>query len=230
MGFFASLIAALLVGFLIDEDYDYIGIIIGFVGVFVSFGIGYILIDDGDNALSFSEKCWYLAGWEGGPEELRDFINTNGVGEDWRDHRLTYSGEWRALWHHSGISLFWGFLIKYFIPVILSVILVSTMQTDDEERYEGYQRKHLAIGIVVFSCMVVIVFIIALFPQILKQTSDSTGRTEGGTSVRTNEMKSMSGAAKSKQSTQKQDKDDAGDDTNTPNEAERLKQEGTVSV
>ena len=232
LGFFVSLLAALLVGFLIDEDYDYVGIIVGFVCAFISFGIAYWMIDDSNNGLTISEKCWYLAGWEG-TEELRDFINTNGIGDEWNDIKHTYNGECRALWHHSGISLFWGFLIKYFIPVILSVILTSTIQTDDEERYEGYQRKHLAIGIVIFSCMVVIVFVIALFPQILKQTSDATATIQGGKSVRaSNEMKSMSGATKSKQAKSDNDKNAGSNDKDiaTGSEAERLKQEGIVSV
>ena len=102
--------------------------------------------------------------------------------------RQTCDGELKALRNSSTVSIFWGFLIKYFIPVVLAVVLVGTMQTDDEERYEGYERKHLAIGIVIFSCMVAIVFIIGAFPSILKQTSDASGSSEGGTVVSTTEM------------------------------------------
>ena len=75
IGFFSSLLIALLVGFLIDEDYDYIGIIVGFVCLGISFFVACGMIpNEMSELLTFREKLWFVAGWEG-TEELRDFIN-----------------------------------------------------------------------------------------------------------------------------------------------------------
>ena len=55
---------------------------------------------------------------------------------------------------------------------------MATFVEDSEHPYEGYNNGDLWRGFCYFGAMVIIVLLIAIFPQILKQTTDD-GDTSG---------------------------------------------------
>merc|ERR1712154_225419 len=77
-----------------------------------------------------------------------------------------------AVVHHGTIGIYFGFYIKYFIPIVLLLVLIQTMKDDTLNPYGGYPWKYLSVGIIIFSLMVIIVAIVALFPQIMAQKCD----------------------------------------------------------
>ena len=107
-----------------------------------------------------------------GTEELQDLMNGGVPALGDLDNWVT---EVRALIH--GISLVWGFLIKYFIPVFSSFILLATFAEDGKHPYEGYKDGNLWRGFFYFEAMVIIVQVVTMFPQILKQASGDTGES-----------------------------------------------------
>merc|ERR1712013_398677 len=65
-----------------------------------------------------------------------------------------------------------GFLVKYWIPIILTVVLFSSMKNDCYNPYSGYEWSQLMVGILIFSSMVIIVVLVAIFPQYMTQKVD----------------------------------------------------------
>merc|ERR1711971_385520 len=121
-----------------------------------------------------ADSVWpgLLIGWEN-VEILRDFMNTNGLGaEEWLAIRHTTAGELKVGLHHSTIGIWWGFLVKYWIPVILTVVLFSSMKNDCYNPYGGYEWSQLMVGILIFSSMVIIVVLVAIFPEYMTQKAD----------------------------------------------------------
>jgi len=123
--------------------------------------------------LPMSTQLWLLLGWEN-VEVLRDFMNTNGLGseEEWQQLRHTTVGELRVGLHHSTIGIWWGFLVKYWIPIILTIVLLSSMKNDCYNPYGGYEWSQLMIGIFLFSAMIIIVVLVAIFPEYMTQKVD----------------------------------------------------------
>ncbi len=74
--------------------------------------------------------------------------------------------------HHSTIGIWFGFLIKYWIPTILTVVLLSEFREKSYNPYEGYPWGYLTVGILWFSMMVIVVALIAVFPQWMTQRVD----------------------------------------------------------
>eukprot|EP00486_Rosalina_sp_Unknown_P004126 CAMPEP_0201577672 /NCGR_PEP_ID=MMETSP0190_2-20130828/24154_1 /ASSEMBLY_ACC=CAM_ASM_000263 /TAXON_ID=37353 /ORGANISM="Rosalina sp." /LENGTH=268 /DNA_ID=CAMNT_0048009943 /DNA_START=1754 /DNA_END=2560 /DNA_ORIENTATION=+ len=118
---------------------------------------------------------WYILGWEN-VEVLRDFMNGNGIGDQaWENSRHTVRGEGYAMVHHSTIGIWWGFFIKYWLPTVLTINLIGTMRNDRWNLYEGYPWSYQVVGILIFSAMVIIVALVAMFPQYMTQAVDETG-------------------------------------------------------
>ena len=94
---------------------------------------------------------WYQIGWDN-VDILRDFINENDVGKvEWNEQKHTCSGEMRAAFHHGTIGIYFGFYVKYFIPIVLLLVLVQTMKDDTINPYGDFAWKYLSIGIIIFS-------------------------------------------------------------------------------
>merc|ERR1711879_1015541 len=125
----------------------------------------------GDEAkeLSNGELWWYILGWEN-VEVLRGFMNTNGLSKDqWEEKKHTLGGELLMGIHHSTIGIWWGFLIKYWIPTILTVVLLSEFREKSYNPYGGYPWGCL---------MVIVVALIAIFPQWMAQKVDDVDEKE----------------------------------------------------
>eukprot|EP01084_Bolivina_argentea_P212768 361596_1 len=154
--------------------------IVGFVTGIVIWCVGTVFAyfnrsDYARRHLSFAQTMWFIMGWEN-VEALRDFINQNGLGDvAWQNAKHTLRGEMYAGVHHSAIGIWWGFLIKYWLPTVLMVVLVGTMRHDRWNPYEGYPWTYQVVGILIFSVIVICVATVALFPQWMTQTVDKTG-------------------------------------------------------
>eukprot|EP00483_Globobulimina_turgida_P003864 UN03872 len=119
---------------------------------------------------------WYIMGWEN-VEVLRDFINENDIGDEaWKNARHSWRGEAYALVHHGSIGIWWGFLIKYWLPSVLMVNLVGTMREERWNPYGDYPWGYLVLGILIFSSMVLVVCLVAVYPQWMTQKIDATGK------------------------------------------------------
>merc|ERR1711997_1118474 len=84
----------------------------------------------------------------------------------------TFCGELLMGVHHSTIGIWWGFLIKYWIPTVLTVVLLSEFREKSYNPYEGYPWGYLTAGILWFSMMMIVVALIAVFPQWMTQKAD----------------------------------------------------------
>jgi len=125
--------------------------------------------------LSFGKTLWYIVGWENA-DVLRDFINGNGIGDEaWKQSKYTLRGELYAMVKHCTIGIWWGFFIKYWLPVILSMTLIGTMRDHTYNPPFGMEWKYLSVGIMVFVSMVLVVFVVAIFPEYMTQSVDTTG-------------------------------------------------------
>ena len=78
----------------------------------------------------------------------------------------------KMLLHHSTINFSWGFLIKYWIPTLLTVVLLSEFREKSYNPYEGYPWGYLTVGVLIFSMMVIVVALIAIFPQWMARKDD----------------------------------------------------------
>ena len=63
-------------------------------------------------------------------------------------------------------------MIKYWIPTILTVVLLSEFREKSYNPYGGYPWGYLSVGIIWFSLMVVVVALVAIFPQWMTQKAD----------------------------------------------------------
>merc|ERR1712176_964157 len=84
-------------------------------------------------------------------------------------------GELHAGIHHSSIGIWWGFLIKYWLPAVLTVTLIGTMRDNIHNPYGGYEQGPLVVGVLFFVAMVMTVVIVAFFPQWMTQAVDESG-------------------------------------------------------
>ena len=88
------------------------------------------------------------------------------------------TSEMKMLLHHSTINFSWGFLIKYWIPTLLTVVLLSEFRDKSYNPYEGYPWGYLTVGILWFSMMVILVILVAIWPQWMTQKADETAKDD----------------------------------------------------
>merc|ERR1719361_3338873 len=107
-------------------------------------------------------------------------MNANGLSKErWIEKKHTLSGELLMGLHHSTIGIWWGFLIKYWIPTILTVVLISEFREKSYNPYSGYPWGYLTVGILWFSLMVIVVALIAIFPRWMTQKADEEAAASG---------------------------------------------------
>merc|ERR550517_817314 len=150
-----------------------VGFCVGIIGWMITCGLAYYYRSEEAKELSNGELWWYILGWEN-VEVLRGFMNANGLTkEQWEEKKHTLGGELLMGVHHSTIGIWWGFLIKYWIPTILTVVLLSEFREKSYNPYGGYPWGYLSVGILWFSLMVVIVAVVAIWPQWMTQKVDA---------------------------------------------------------
>merc|ERR1712141_572298 len=149
-----------------------VGLLVSMVGWAITCFLAWHFRSEAAKNLSTGELWWYIMGWEN-VEVLRGFMNTNGIGKDrWDSNKHTLNGEALMGVHHSTIGIWWGFLIKYWAPTLLTVVLLSEFREKSYNPYGGYPWGYLSVGILWFSLMVIVVALIAIFPQWMAQKVD----------------------------------------------------------
>lgn len=149
-----------------------VGFLVGLAGWAVTSFLAFYHRSEESNELSTGELWWCIMGWEN-VEVLRAFINTCGIGEEaWDEKKHTFGGECYLAFHHGTIGIYWGFLIKYWIPTILTVVLFSEFREKSYNPYGGYPWGYLVVGILWFALMVVVVVAVAIWPQWMTQKGD----------------------------------------------------------
>merc|ERR550517_1788545 len=150
-----------------------VGFCVGIIGWMITCGLAYYYRSEEAKELSNGELWWYILGWEN-VEVLRGFMNANGLSEkQWKEKKHTFCGELLMGVHHSTIGIWWGFLIKYWIPTLLTIVLLSEFREKSYNPYGGYPWGYLTVGILWFSMMVIVVALIAVFPQWMAQKADA---------------------------------------------------------
>merc|ERR1719461_83698 len=149
-----------------------VGFVVGMLGWALTCYLAWHFRSEEAKQLSTGELWWYIMGWEN-VEVLRGFMNSNGIGKErWEASKHTMNGEALMGVHHSTIGIWWGFLIKYWGPTLLTVVLLSEFREKSYNPYSGYPWGYLTVGIIWFSMMVLVVALIAVFPQLMAQKAD----------------------------------------------------------
>jgi len=152
-----------------------VGFIVSLVGWAITCYLAWYFRSEEAKKLGTGELWWYIMGWEN-VEVLRGFMNSNGIGKDrWDSNKHTLNGEALMGVHHSTIGIWWGFLIKYWAPTLLTVVLLSEFREKSYNPYEGYPWGYLMVGVIWFSLMVIVVALIAVFPEWMTQKGDPNG-------------------------------------------------------
>merc|ERR1712129_516078 len=89
---------------------------------------------------------------------------------------MGWDHEKRAFYTSGVLSFVWGFLIKYFIPTLLLLLLTDQMRKDSYAagNYCGknMQLKYQILGVLIFVTMISAVIVVAIFPDLMAQDFD----------------------------------------------------------
>jgi len=122
--------------------------------------------------LSNREAIWGVMGWLGA-EDIREHVNSGGGQREWKtspeeEKRIMCSCDF------SKLSIVWGWLIKYFIPGFLFVLLSDQLRKEQYNPFmdldvgSGYQLE----GMLPFIFMLIVVFGVMAFPELMEQSYD----------------------------------------------------------
>jgi len=129
-----------------------------------------------DPKLTTGQALWGIAGWIGA-EDIREFINSSGGQTEWKSSAEEELRIW-MLCDFSKLSIIWGWLIKYFTPGFLYVLLADQMRKEhydpNVERGSVYQFE----GLIPLILMLIVVVLIMVFPQLMEQEYDRNINTE----------------------------------------------------
>jgi len=127
--------------------------------------------------LTTLSALWGIAGWIGA-EDIREHINSGGGQHEWK----TSIEEELRIWTRcdfSKLSIIWGWLIKYFIPGFLFVLLADQLRKEHYSPLMGlktgswYQME----GMLPFILMLICVVGIMVCPQLMEQEYDRKDKT-----------------------------------------------------
>lgn len=115
-----------------------------------------------------------------GPNDIRQYLNRKTMADfqvgNWEHEKKGY--------YTSGVLTFqWGFLIKYFIPTLLTILLADTMRKDSFAAgyYCGSSQpfRFQLLGIFVYIIMFLTVIYVAIKPESMAQDYDKKRGTTG---------------------------------------------------
>jgi len=115
---------------------------------------------------------WGVTGWLG-CEDLRKHVNTAGGIEDWESTPDEELRMWKTC-DFSKLSIVWGWLIKYFIPGFLFVLLADQMRKEEYAPMmnlkpgSAYQLE----GLIPFILMLICIFVVMFYPESMEQDYD----------------------------------------------------------
>jgi len=130
--------------------------------------------------LSTLALLWGITGWIG-CEDIRQHVNSAGGLSEW----TSTPDEEIRMWSRcdfSKLSIVWGWLIKYFIPGFLFVLLSDQMRKEeyspmlDLEPGSAYQLE----GMIPFTLMLLCIVFVFFYPQSMEQEYDHKRGTKVG--------------------------------------------------
>jgi len=133
--------------------------------------------------ITTKEALWGILGWLGA-EDIRKHVNSGGGIRKWESTLNEEIRIWTSC-DFGKLSIVWGWLIKYFIPGFLFVLLSDQLRKEqykpfmDLEVGSGYQFE----GMLPFILMLLCVFGVIVFPQCMEQEYDRTAGTMEMTGV-----------------------------------------------
>jgi len=129
-----------------------------------------------DPNLSTRAALWGITGWVG-CEDIRQHVNSGGGAREWTSTPEEELRMWKRC-DFGKLSIFWGWLIKYFIPGFLFVLLSDQMRKEeyapmmDLKPGSAYQLE----GLIPFMLMLICIFTVMAFPQTMQQEYDDKAR------------------------------------------------------
>lgn len=187
----------------LGSDSFWVGVGICWAGWIISGVLSYMsavrYVDNNATSDKVSRKnlMWGCFGWYGA-EDLRVYINAGGDPNGWES---TKENECDTLkpWSCTKLSKAWGWLIKYFIPSLLMVLLMDSLKKDYYQDVPlnptntsvQFPWKYQIEGIVPFCLMIVIVLVIAIFPGLMEHSNDKGGFQATEMAKQTNGRRSM---------------------------------------
>jgi len=127
--------------------------------------------------LTTREALWGIAGWVGA-EDIREHINSNGGVKEWKSSTEEEVRIWTRC-DFSKLSIIWGWLIKYFIPGFLFVLLSDQLRKEHYAPVMGLKTgSALQLeGMIPFILMLICVVGVMVFPQLMEQEYDRNDKS-----------------------------------------------------
>jgi len=198
IGYWATLILATVISFcmsfprytytLNDDDEPVKGLEdfnggVGHYSVWVGFAIcvigwGGSLAYSLQKAKNFNEKLdtraalWGITGWLG-CEEIRKHVNSAGGTEEWESTPEEEKRMWMKC-DFSKLSIVWGWLVKYFIPGFLFVLLADQLRKEEYAPMMGLKpgSAYQLEGMIPFILMLLCIFAVMVYPESMEQEYD----------------------------------------------------------
>jgi len=120
------------------------------------------------------EALWGIMGWVGA-EDIRLHVNSGGGIREWESTPDEEIRMWKRC-DFGKLSIVWGWLIKYFIPGFLFVLLSDQLRKEQYNPFmdlgvgSGYQLE----GMLPFILMLLCVFGVMVYPDCMEQEYDRT--------------------------------------------------------
>lgn len=127
--------------------------------------------------LTTGQALWAIAGWVGA-EDIREFINSSAGEKEWKCSAEEELRIWMRC-DFSKLSIIWGWLIKYFIPGFLFVLLADQMRKEHYAPVMGLKTGSVYQfeGLIPLILMIICVVVIMVQPQLMEQEYDRNLKT-----------------------------------------------------
>jgi len=131
--------------------------------------------------LTTGQALWAIVGWIGA-EDIREFINSSGGEKTWKCSVKEELRIWMKC-DFSKLSIIWGWLIKYFIPGFLFVLLSDQLRKEHYAPLMGLKTGSIYQfeGLIPLILMLICVVAIMVLPELMEQEYDrnlKTGKIE----------------------------------------------------
>jgi len=125
-----------------------------------------------NNNLDSKAALWGITGWLG-CEDLRKHVNSAGGTEEWE----STPDEEKRMWMRcdfSKLSIVWGWLVKYFIPGFLFVLLADQLRKEEYAPMMGLEpgSAYQLEGMIPFILMLLCIFAVMVYPESMEQDYD----------------------------------------------------------
>jgi len=125
-----------------------------------------------DKSLDTRAALWGIGGWLG-CEDLRKYVNSAAGAEKWESTPDEELRMWTTC-DFSKLSIVWGWLVKYFIPGFLFVLLADQLRKEEYDPMMNLKpgSSYQLEGLIPFILMLVCIFAVMIYPQSMEQDYD----------------------------------------------------------